>query len=259
MMNALALLAPTFAVTFMLVLARVSGLVVIAPIYGGTEIPPQVRVLLAVAITLLVLPVQLAAPVAMPTSIVDLTLLVAVESLIGVALGFGVLIILTGMQLGGQILSQLGGLSLAEVFNPQFDTSLPLFSQFLHYFALAIFSLVGGHRIVMAGVLDTFAALPPGEAILGDSLLETLIALITQSFVLGLRVAAPAMAALLLATIIMGLASRTLPQLNVLSFGFGFSALVFMLTVAATLPSMGFVFEQHLDAAWETLGAWIGT
>lgn len=252
-MSWLTLLNPSLLVIFMLVLARVAGIFVTAPIYGGPEIPTQVRVLLAMAITFLITPVQMARVVDPPQTLAQLTIVMASEALVGVVLGLGVLVLLSGMQLAGQVVAQMSGMSIGEVFNPQLDTNLPLFSQLFNYFALALFALLGGHRLLMGALLDTFATMPPGEAMLGDSVVEVCATLLTQSLSLGVRVAAPATAALLLANIILGIISRTLPQLNVLSFGFGFSAVITFAALWLSIGNIGHLFEEQIEPMIETL------
>ena len=82
---------------------------------------------------------------------------------------------------------------------------------------------------------------------------ETVATLMGESFALGIRAAAPAMVALLLATLVLGLIGRTLPQLNILVLGFGVNTLV---TIAALLVSVGAVavlFQEYFDPAVKTL------
>ena len=165
-------------------------------------------------------------PIDPPRTILNYLVLIGGEVLIGLTLGVGVLILFSGVQLAGQVIAQMSGLSLADVFNPGFDTSVPLISQFLYMFALAIYVISGGHRILMAGLLGTFSSIPPGAAGLSTSIVDAMSVLVTESFTLGVRAAAPATVALLLATLVMGLISRTLPQLNILAVGFGLNAMV---------------------------------
>ncbi|MBL8828302.1 MAG: flagellar biosynthetic protein FliR [Planctomycetaceae bacterium] len=252
-MSWLALLNPGLLVIFMLVLARVAGIVVTAPIYGGPEIPAQVRVLLAIMLALLVTPVQAARVVDPPQTLAELTIVMASEALLGIVLGLGVMVLLSGMQMAGQVVSQMSGMSIGEVFNPQLDASVPLFSQLFYYFALALFALLGGHRLILGALLDTFDTMPPGQAVLGDSVVEVCSTLLTQAMTLGVRVSAPATAALLLANIILGIISRTLPQLNVLSFGFGFSALITFAILWLSVGNIGHLFEEQIEPMIETL------
>ncbi|HQU47256.1 MAG: hypothetical protein B7Z73_17640 [Planctomycetia bacterium 21-64-5] len=119
--------------------------------------------------------------------------------------------------------------------------------------ALAVFLLCGGHRMAMTGFLDTFAALPPGSASMATSLGDMVVTLLVQSFSLGVRVAAPATAALLLASLVLGIVSRTLPQLNVMALGFGLNALVTLSILSASLAGLAWLFQDEVEPALNTV------
>lgn len=237
-------------IVFTMVLVRTSGLMLATPVFGTSEVPVQVRALLALALALLIAPAQLAAAsLQAPATLPALLVLVAGELLVGLALGLAITILVSGVQLAGQIIGQTSGLALADVFNPTLDTSIPLFSQFLHMLALAIYLLIGGHRLLMGGLLETFAAIPPGHATAAVDLASICTSLLTESFSLGLRVAAPATLALLLATLVMGLVTRTLPQLNILVFGFGLNVLATFGVLALSLGSLAWVLQDQFEPA----------
>ncbi len=169
------------------------------------------------------------------------------EALVGLMLGLGVRILFAGLHVAGQIISQMSGLQLAEVFSPGLGTSVPLFTQLLFLVTTAVFLLTGGHRQLIEALLDTFAWLPPGQAAVSRSAVAAVTELVAQSFALGLRAAAPAMVALLLATLIVGFVSRTLPQLNVMSLGFGINALVAIAAVGVSLGGAAWLFQEQLQ------------
>jgi flagellar biosynthetic protein FliR len=101
--------------------------------------------------------------------------------------------------------------------------------------------------------LDTFATIPPGMGTLSHSLGEASITLLTQSFDLGVRASAPAIVALLIATLVLGLISRTLPQLNVMAIGFGINATFMLVTLSVSLGAIAWLFQAELDPAIEIL------
>jgi flagellar biosynthetic protein FliR len=229
---------------FTLVLARTSALVMTAPIYGSLALPRQVRALLAVMLTLLVLPVQMNVSLAPVGHILDYARLLVNEVLIGLLLGLGITILLSGIQVAGQIVSQMSGLSLADVFNPGFDEDVSIFSQLFYFLTLAVFVAVGGHRIVTGALLDTFAWSPPGHAALGSDFVEVITNITTQSFALGIQAAAPLLAALLLSTLVLGLISRTLPQINIIAVGFGINSLLTLGMLFLSLGAVAWVFQE---------------
>ena len=238
---------------FTLVLSRVSGLTMTAPIYGTKDIPMQVRALLAVALALLITPTQWDVVVEYPGSLINYLVFIGAELLVGLCLGLGIVILFSGIQLAGQMIGRIGGLMLADVFDPSTEASVPIFSRLLLLVALAVFVCIGGHRIVMAGLLDTFQTIPPGSGALPSSIAETFVVLLTQSFSLGIRAAVPVVTALLLSTLVMGLISRTLPQLNILMVGFGLNAMLTFATFSLTLGAAAWVFQDQVEPAMEIL------
>ena len=180
----------------------------------------QVKALLVLAISLLLSPAQWSSHAPLPQNLVTYSLVVLGELFVGGLLGLGLQFFFSGVQLGGLLISQTSGLTLADVFNPELNNDVPLFSQLMYLLALAIFLTLGGHRLLVAGLLSTYQALPAGGLVGVPSVWELLTSVAAQSFALGMRVAAPCITALLLTTVVLALVSRTLPQLNVLSFGF---------------------------------------
>ncbi len=243
---------------FTLVLARVSGLVVTAPAYGTAEVPAQARALLAVGLAALVTPGQWHVSLAPAESLVQWLVLIGAELLVGMALGLGVALLLSGADAAGQLVGQASGLMAAELFDPTQNENVALFSRLLFLTAVAIFVLLGGHRMVMAALLDTFRAMPPGTAAWRASLAETFVTLASQSLALGVRAAAPALAALLLANLVLGLIGRTLPQLNIFLVGFGLNAMLALGILALSLGAALWVFQDQVAPAIETVVTALG-
>src|SRR5262245_61352994 len=106
---------------FTLVLARTGTLLMTAPTFSTQACPRRVRALLAVARSLLVTPAFLNASMPPIQNTIEYGRLLASEALVGLLMGLGVTILFSGIQVAGQIVSQLSGLSLADVFNPGFE------------------------------------------------------------------------------------------------------------------------------------------
>ena len=250
-MNSLAILNVEKFLIFTLVLTRTSGLLIASPVFGSTQAPATVRALISLALAALIMPSQWFATLPYPGSLLVYVLVIGSELVIGLVLGMGISILLGGIQMAGDMMSRVGGLTLSEIFDPTTSSNVPLFSQLLGLLSTALFMILGGHRMLLGGLLDTFSAIPPGGGVAmffgtGDggsdpgflaSLVQMFLLLITQSFHVAIRAAAPVVTAVLLATLVLGLISRTLPQLNVMVVGFGLNAMitfgVFFLTLGA--------------------------
>ncbi len=234
-------------VLFTFVLARVSGIVTTAPIFTGDHIPVRVRAMLAVSLALLLTPLQWGKPIAQLENLPDYAILMAGELLIGVVLGLGVMILMSGLQLAGQVIAQMSGMALADVLSPGTDAEVPLFSNMLYMVAMAVFVVIGGHRVLLDALLHTFVSLPIGHGPATESLGQLVVTLMSASFALGIRAAAPAMVALLLATLVLGLVGRTLPQLNILVLGFGVNSLVTMGALIVSIGAIAWLFQDYFE------------
>ena len=136
-------------------------------------------------------------------------------------------------------------MSLADVFSPGFDADVPIFSNLLFYVTMAVMLCLGGHRMIIEAMLDTFVVLPPGHAALGTDFVGVLSTILTQSLELGIRAGAPLMAALLLSTLVLGLVTRTLPQINIIAVGFSLNALLTLGALFLTIGSIAWTLQEQ--------------
>ena len=232
---------------FLLVLTRLSGLIMVAPIFGPRNAPFQVRVFLVLVLAMIAAPLHWTASIAVPGNLIAMAVMLGREAALGLSLGLAITIFFSGMQLSGTIIGQMSGLQLAEAFDPNFDSSVPIFGQLLDLLALAIFVALGGHRRVTGALMDTFRWRPPGSDDFPLSIVDTLTSVTAESFIIGIRAAAPVMIALMLSILILGLLSRTLPQLNIFAVGFNLNALLVLATLAFSLATITVLVEQQAD------------
>ncbi len=235
---------------FVLILTRISGLVMSAPVLGLKTAPMQIRAFLAVSLAVMVTPFYWQATATMPASVIGLAGMLVQEMLLGLSLGLSILVLFSGLQVTGQIMGQLSGMSLAESYDPSQDASVPIFTEVIDKVTLAVFVIIGGHRELMQVLLDTFRWMPPGKAVMGPTLLDALTEITCTSLAMGVRAAAPALIALLLANLVLGLISRTLPQLNVMAVGFGLNIMIVLIVAAASLGAVVWLFQE---ASWDTI------
>jgi flagellar biosynthesis protein FliR len=233
-------------VIFTLVLVRTSGLVMTAPIFGYRGIPLRVRIVLAVALSCMVTSVCLGTSLPPVNGLSGYGLLVANEALLGMLLGVGVSILLVGVQVAGQLVSQLSGISLGDVFSPDAGENVSPVAQLFYMLTLAVFVATGGHRLMTEALLDTFQWAPPGHAVFSQAWVDVLTGIVSQSFVLGIRAAAPIMLALLVSTLVLGLVARAVPQINALGVGLGLNAMMLLGLLCVSLGIVAWTFQEPM-------------
>jgi flagellar biosynthetic protein FliR len=234
---------------FTLVFTRVTGLMMTAPIYGTSDIPMQTRALFSFAVALLITAAQWHVGIAYPGTTINYLVFIGSELLIGMSLGLGIVILFSGIHLAGQMIGRISGLMLADVFDPGLGTSVPVFSRLMYMLTLAVFVTIGGHRMVMAALLDTFNTIPPGSGTVAISTYEAFELILTESFELAIRASAPVVTALLLSTLVMGLIGRTLPQLNILAVGFGLNSMLMFGTLSLVIGAAVWIFQDEVGPA----------
>jgi flagellar biosynthetic protein FliR len=189
----------------------------------------------------------------LPPGGVPFLLLLARELMLGLAQGLVLLLLVSGIQLAGQLSGQISGMQLADVIHPDLGAPVPVLSRLLELVTLAVFLCMGGHRQVLSCLLDSFRWMPPGEAAVGSDLVSLLAEVARYSFELGIRASAPVVLSLLVSVLVLGLISRTLPQLNVLAVGFSVNGLVLLASLLVSLGTLVLVFDQYAGMALEQL------
>ena len=231
-------IADTTLTTALLVLARVAGLVLAAPLFGHLMVPPRVRAGLAAVLALALVPAVLAAtpPPPVPTTLWELAGMLAVESAIGVVLGVVAQFLFAGVQLGGQLAGMQMGFGLSNLIDPQSDAHTTVVAQWDQLMALLVFLVLDVHHLLIRAVLTSFTTAPPGSLALSALDLRAATALAADLFTVAVRIAAPVLIALLLTNGALGVLARTIPQLNVFVVGFPVNAGVGLLVLGASLP-----------------------
>ncbi len=240
---------------FVLVLVRMGGIFMIAPVLGGPQVPWRIRTLLAVALSFAVYPLVATVPVVVPTNLSGVVLGLAGEMAVGLVCGFLVSLVFIAAQMAGELISRQMGTSLAEVINPLFESPAPIFGDFYMLFALVVFVAVNGHYVLVSGLVHTFDRVP----LMGfhpHAGLVTLVSGLTQDmFVLTIKLAAPAFTALFLVTIALGIIARTVPQMNVMLVGFPLQVLLGLLITALALGGSATLIERHFDVVMRQVDA----
>ncbi len=238
--------------TLMLVIVRAAGILLLAPVFSHSALPIRLRFFLAIVIALAVVG-RFAQPAPVPASDVEFLLAAGLELLIGLTIGYAARMVFVGIEIGAFHVSQQMGISLSEVFDPFSPEATGPVRRMFQLLAIVIFLAIGGHRALIAALLGTFEALPPGLTATADAdwtsgALKIAVSLTASSFLLAIKVAAPVLIALLLATAALGLLQRTMPQCNMLSTGIPVRAMLTLLVLSAALLAMGPIIRTAWSA-----------
>jgi len=231
--------SPAWLMLLVLVLARVGGLFVLAPIFGSLIAPVRARAALVFFVAVAMLPVlPLARGEELVAAMSPLGLVGAVvgEVAVGAAIGLAAQYVFGGMQLAGQLSGIQMGTGLSNLVDPQTGGQLTTMAQWANVMALLVFLAVDGHHLLLRAVAESFALVALGGGLPAGDGIALLLMLAGGLFVIALKIAAPVMLLVLLVNAAMGVLAKVIPQLNVFIVGFPLNVAAGLFGMMAALP-----------------------
>lgn len=201
-------------VFFSFVLMRMSGFIMLNPIFGRNNVPALIRggftIVLAV-IVFLATPAQ-----EIPLSgMLEYGLLLLQEFAVGYALGFVISLFLFVIILAGELIDMQLGISMSKVYDAQSNTSIALSATYYNAIFMLLFFAVDGHLALLHTMLNSGSVIPYGQVTLGRELAMAVLDTVTVCSNLGVKMAFPFIAIEVLCTMGMGILMRAIPQINV--------------------------------------------
>jgi flagellar biosynthetic protein FliR len=198
---------------------RIGGFVAAAPIASESTIPSRVKIVLTVALTVLIAPLV---PVSQELTIFSgAGALTAVqEILIGVAIGMVMELAFEALTFAGQTVSMTMGLGFATLIDPQRGANVPVVGQIFMIMGTLTYLAINGHLVLLGALANSFQTLPIGEPNIDKDFLLSVAMWGGHIFETGLLVALPAVIALVIVNMALGVVTRAAPQLNLFGIGF---------------------------------------
>ena len=246
--------AINFIPVYVLVLFRIAGMMIWAPLLGSQQIPKRIKAMMACVLAASIAP-TLVLRVAIPQSAWELALAIAGEIIFGAAIGLILSLIFVAGQWAGEMIGTQMGLNLGQTLNPQYGGGGTVVGDLYFFLTLLIFLSIGGHMALVKGVFDSFAALPLLTVSINQPLLDTIVAVFQGAMVLAMQLAAPMLVTMLIVDLVLGFVGKTVPQLNIMTAGISVRALVGMLVLIVGLGLTSSIIRLNLlsgvKLAWQ--------
>lgn len=226
-------------IRFALSFVRLGTFLVIIPLFNMRNIPIMAKIGLAALSALVIMP-----PIDSQLNVESLgvlALLALEEVAVGFLLGFVVILVFAIVTFAGHYVDTPIGFGMASVFDPAQGTQIPVFSQFYTILASLLFLGLDAHLWLLQGLQQSFRLLPFGTVINFEPSFWLLMDLMAELFVIGIKIALPMMATILLTDIGLGIIIRAVPQINVFVLGFPIKIMVGLSIVLITLPAFVFI------------------
>lgn len=226
-----------------LVMVRIGGLVLAAPVLGSRNFPMVAKIGLTGLTAMLVTPSIAALKQTLPNEAIPFAMMGAGELMIGLMMGFVMTLVFASIQVGGQIMDMQTGFGMINVFNPALGTQFPIFGFFLFILAVLFLLVTNGHHLMLRAIVATFDKIPLGGFVVRRELLWEVSRWGSAMFYDGLMIAAPVAAAMLVAYAVMGLVGRVVPQIQLFVVGFPITIALSLFIVAISIE----IYLNYLD------------
>ncbi len=227
----------------------------VAPLLSSSAIPQTAKAALSLFVAAMALPYVADTGYRLPGNSVDYFLLIIGEALIGIIIGFMLVMIFAVFQMAGEFFSLQMGFGASEVFDPLAQVEIPLMGQFFNMAAMLVFLSMGGfYKFMLIGVYRSFGAVRAADLVdHRDAVFQLFANGLGQLFTSALTLSLPILGTLLLVSVAMGLLAKAAPQMNILVMGFPVAIAVAFLLLLASLPFLLEAFGGLIDATFEKM------
>ena len=232
--------------TYLLVFSRVGAMIMLLPGFSTAGVPPRVRLVLALAISLALAPtVEGAYPTQVPQSFLSLAILIGQEITAGVLVGAMAAIIMSALQVAGFLIASQIGLSYAQTLDPTQNTQGAVVGNFLTLLGTVMIFLTDLHHLAIGAIAGSYRMLPPGGHLPTGDMAQLVIKLVSSSFALGFQLAAPFLVFGFAVYAALGILAKLMPQLQVFFVAVPINILCGFVIMLAMLGSMITLFLNY--------------
>jgi len=229
---------------FVLLMIRVGGIMVSAPIFSNRTIPKKITLSMSLGLTIVLMPLFINTTLPVMPSFIDLLILCFRELLFGILIVLVFSMIFVGIRLAGAVVGYQIGFSMVNVMNPNSTTPVSILGEFWFLLGTLIFLFINGHHVIISGLVDSFRIVPLGASIPSGPIGEWFMKYTSLVFVLAIKFAAPVILTVFLSEVAMGVLARTMPQMNIFIVGFPLKIFTGLFMVGISLPVFSFVLQK---------------
>ncbi|MCR4440958.1 MAG: flagellar biosynthetic protein FliR [Peptococcaceae bacterium] len=220
---------------FFILLARLGG-IAFAPVYSTKNLPVTWKAAFILFMALTAWQLGAGENFDVPGSTAAYLLVVASEVVTGLALSLVAQLFFAAVQLAGEVIDVQMGFGIMNVIDPLSGTQAPILGNLKFILALLVFLQVNGHHLFIQALFDSYSLVPVGRLSIQKDFAALLTTYFGGVFATGFKLALPVAAALFFTDLIMGIMSRTIPQMNIFLVGMPAKILLGFGVLLAAIP-----------------------
>ncbi len=232
--------------TFFLIFIRVSVFMFMFPFFSARVIPVFSKAGFSLIVSIILFPVIETGTGCFPDTALGMGRLVISEIIAGMILGLLVEMFFEAVRIMGNFVGFQTGFALANVLDPQSGTEISIISNMAYFVAVVLFLLLNGHHIVLGAMKDSFELIKVGTLSLNRQLFQEILGLSADMFVIAVKIASPAMAALLFTKVAFGVIVKFMPQMNIMIVAFPVQIVIGLVFFGISLNVLLILMEGYI-------------
>jgi len=238
---------------FLLIFVRISGIFMMAPIFGSRNVAGRIKASLALIITYIIFPLIFDTNTVIPNQFLSYFFMVIGELIIGLILGFISSLVFSAIQMAGQLLDMQIGFGIVNMLDPLSGQQAPLVGNFKYILALIVFLATNGHHVLLSALFASFKLIPVTGIVVNVAIAQFVIDIIGSMFILALKISLPVLVAVVLTDMALGILARTMPQMNIFVVGVPGKIIVGIFVLSIGLPFYIFFLEMAFDGMYKNI------
>ncbi|NLK20775.1 MAG: flagellar type III secretion system protein FliR [Epulopiscium sp.] len=227
----------------LLVFIRFLGFFVTSPIFGGSNVPTYSKIGLSFIMSTILLSTMPDVIITYDNHIIGYAVLILKEMVIGMLLGFVVYLLLSIFSLAGQLIDYQIGFSMVSVLDPLSNFQMPITGNLYYFIVIAILLITNGHHKLLQALFYSYQVLPIGEAVFNNELIGNYIVILSNIFVISIKIAAPIIGSILILDVALGILARTAPQMNMFVIGIPLKLILGLLCLIVVMPLFRIIYD----------------
>ncbi len=237
---------------FTLIFIRMSSLFVVTPVFGRREIPAYLKVGFAFFCSIILLPIMGGTQLEY-TNLLSYAALAIKEFLVGIVMGYVSFLVFSALYVAGQIMDMQIGFGMVNVIDPMMGGQVPMMGNFFYILTTLFFLMIDGHHVLFKALFESYKVIPLGGFSFTETLVTNIVNVVAITFLIGIQISIPILAALLMTEVGLGILSRTVPQMNVFVVGMPLKLALGLLTLYFMVP----VFFRVMLALFDKMYAYL--
>ena len=240
-------------IALILMIARMSGLFVVVPVFGSRNVPNQAKIGLVFFTSYVLLPMMDLQYVQNIDSLLTIAYMIIIEIIIGLMFGLIMILALSSIYLAGTIIDRNIGFAMVSVINPEGTGQLPVTANIFYTMALMVFFVTDSHHQLIRILMQTYEFAPVGRSFLNIFASLELSVLLQTSFILGFKLATPFIITIMVSNVLLGLLSKAMPGMNVFILGLPLKVFVGLFLMRVLVTNYISSFEEVFVWIWELM------